>query len=95
MKTMIIAAITMMSVAAFADRYVTVTVCDRGESGQQCETVTYKERESTGVPASSYNPSNENEYQAPSEYGVPGFLTGDGQKGEHGNNPSNPNFEAP
>lgn len=94
MKTMIIAAITMMSVAAFADRYVTVTVCDRGESGQQCETVTYKERESTGVPASSYNPSNENEYQAPTEYGVPSWVP-TGSNGQHGNNPSNPTFEAP
>lgn len=95
MKSMLIAAITLASTVAFADRYVTVVVCDRGESGQQCETVTYKERPSTGVPADSYNPSNEYQYQPPTEYGIPSwFPTGD-QQGEHGNNPSNPNFEAP
>lgn len=94
MKSMIIAAITLASTVAFADRYVTVTVCDRGESGQQCETITYKERESTGVPASSYNPSNENEVQYPTEYGIPSWFP-TGSNGTHGNNPSNPTFEAP
>lgn len=94
MKAIIIAAITLASTAAFASHYVTVIVCDRGESGQQCEKVTYKVRESKGVPADPYNPSNENQYQPPSEYGVPGWVP-TGSNGQHGNNPSNPEFEAP
>ncbi|WP_409479528.1 hypothetical protein [Pseudobdellovibrio sp. HCB154] len=92
MKSMLIAAITLASTVAFADRYVTVTVCDRGESGQQCETVTYKERESTGVPADSYNPSNEYYPQPGTGYHT---RPSTGNQNNHGNNPSNPEFEAP
>lgn len=92
MKSMLIAAITLASTVAFADRYVTVTVCDRGESGQQCETVTYKQRDPKGVPVDPYNPSPENQYQPAPNAPTP---KPSGQKPQHGNNPSNPEFEAP
>lgn len=74
MKKLILAAITVASVSASASQYVTVTVCDRGETGQQCETITYKVRESQGVPAQPYNPSDEAQVQAPAKSGVPAWL---------------------
>lgn len=93
MKSMLIAAITLASTVAFADRYVTVTVCDRGESGQQCETVTYKQRESEGVPVDPYNPSPEHQHQAPKKHA--NLDPSKHYQNTHGNNPSNPDFEAP
>jgi len=100
MKKTLIAAITFATVAASATQLVTVEVCDRGESGQQCETISYVYRPSTGVPAESYNPSSEYMVRPATRYGVPGWLAGlnaafAGGNGQHGNNPSNPNFEAP
>lgn len=99
MKKMLLAAITFASVTASA-QYVTVTVCDRGETGQQCETITYEVRESEGVPAASHNPSDENQVQAPKKTGIPAWLRRlneafGGNRGSHGNNPSNPGYEAP
>lgn len=99
MKKAIIAGLTFATVAASAAQYVTVQVCDRGESGTQCETITYAVRPSTGVPQ-EFNPgSAEYAHQNPSAYGVPAWLAALNSMfangGQHGNNPSNPNFEAP
>lgn len=74
MKKMIVAMIAMVSLSAAA-KTVTVTVCDGGESGQECRTVTYEVRPSTGLPPSAddqcggdINPC------APAHYGIPGWL---------------------
>jgi hypothetical protein len=74
MKKLIVAAITMASVAASASQYVTVTVCDRGYTGSQCETITYKVKAGEGVPAESYNPSQEHNPTATGAVGVPAWL---------------------
>jgi hypothetical protein len=98
MKTMLIALVTMASVAATASQYVTVRVCDRGESGTQCETVTYAVRASDGVSEEASNSSSEHMVQAPARYGVPAWLRTLNRmhsRGHYGNNPSNPGFEAP
>ena len=74
MKKMILAVLTVASVSASASQLVTVTVCDRGETGQQCETISYNVRESQGVPAQPYNPSDEVQVQTPKTARVPAWL---------------------
>ncbi|OFZ28607.1 MAG: hypothetical protein A2622_05820 [Bdellovibrionales bacterium RIFCSPHIGHO2_01_FULL_40_29] len=43
MKKIVFAIIALVSISASA-KYITVEVCDRGESGDRCEMVTYKVR---------------------------------------------------
>lgn len=79
---------------------VTVEVCGLSEVGEGCQTVRYCHRPSTGVPPEPFNPSDEHMVRPAERYGIPAWLRAlnehfGGHRGEHGNNPSNPNWEAP
>jgi hypothetical protein len=76
MKKLFVALSLMFSTTAMAATYVTVEVCDGGESGTECRTVTYRQR-----PASKPElvkctvPHGEaGEVPCPTKYGVPGWL---------------------
>jgi hypothetical protein len=76
MKALMVALIASVSMNAFAGgRYVTVRVCDGGESGTECRTVTYKVRHGHGHAAGSYQEcSAEGTPCAPAHYGIPHWL---------------------
>lgn len=76
MKKLIFALIASVSISATAATYVTVDVCDGGESGTQCRTVTYKVRPaSTPVIEQCLVPAGEAGYvPCPTKYGVPSWL---------------------
>jgi hypothetical protein len=65
-----------MSSTAMASQYVTVTVCDGGESGTLCHKVTYKVRPaSKAEPVKCMVPFGEaGEVPCPTRYGVPKWL---------------------
>jgi hypothetical protein len=76
MKKLLVALSLVLSSSAMAAQYVTVEVCDGGESGTMCRTVTYRVR-----PASKPQVVKETcvvgeagEGPCPTAYGVPGWL---------------------
>lgn len=74
MKSVILATIVLASLSASA-AYVTVTVCNGGESGQQCNTITYKVRDAVPMaPAADQHLNSEDQVVAPTKYGVPTWL---------------------
>ncbi len=76
MKNVLFALVASFAINASAAQYVTVTVCDGGESGQQCREVTYKVRPpSAPVKEECTIPHGEAGTQpCPKKYGVPGWL---------------------
>ncbi len=76
MKSVILAIVAMASITATAAQYVTVEVCNRGETGDRCEMVTYKVRPAS--PATPYVetcPVGDVSYgPCPTVYGVPSWL---------------------
>jgi hypothetical protein len=79
MKNMIFALIASVSISASAAQYVTVEVCDGGESGTICRTVTYKVRPASApevvactVPAGEAGEAGEQ--PCPKVTGVPSWL---------------------
>lgn len=51
MKKVIAALVAFVAISASASTYVTVTDCNRGESGTLCEKITYKVRPASPVSA--------------------------------------------
>ena len=76
MKKLFFALLASVAVSASAAQYVTVTVCDGGESGTQCHKVTYKVRPpSAPVPYECTVPVGEAGYApCPTHYGVPHWM---------------------
>lgn len=76
MKKIVFALIAAVSISATASQYVTVQVCDGGESGTQCRTVTYKVRPASAprVVACTIPAGEAGEQPCPTNYGVPGWL---------------------
>lgn len=90
MKKMIVALIAMTALNASAT-YVTETVCNFGESGTECKTITYKVRPSEGLNLTPEQCGNGELYPCePKEYGVPSWMHSDGN-----NAPAWPGEEAP
>lgn len=73
MKSLVMAIVALASITASA-KYVTVRVCDGGESGQECRTVTYKVRAHKDVAAPVEICTQEGTPCVPAKYGVPGWL---------------------
>lgn len=75
MKKLIMAIVALTAMSASAE-YVTVTVCDGGESGTECRTVTYKVRPaSPAQPQVEQCPVGEAGYgPCPTNYGIPSWL---------------------
>ncbi len=73
MKSLVMAIVALASITASA-KYVTVRVCDSGESSQECRTVTYKVRAHKEVTAPVEICSAEGTQCVPSVYGVPAWL---------------------
>ncbi len=63
MKKIIFAIVAAASINVSAE-YVTVTVCDRGENGNRCETITYKKR-APSAPVPQVETCYEGENQRP------------------------------
>lgn len=76
MKKLLVALSLMLSSTAMAGQYVTVEVCDGGESGTMCRTVTYRVRPpSKPEVVKCMVPHGEaGEVPCPTKYGVPGWL---------------------
>ena len=75
MKSIIFAIVAAASISASA-KYVTVTVCDRGENQNRCETISYKVRApSAPTPFVEQCPVGDTGYGPCAKvYGVPTWL---------------------
>ena len=76
MKKLLVALSLVLSSSAMAAQYVTVEVCDGGESGTQCRTVTYRVRAPSKpeVVKETCSVGEAGEGPCPKVYGVPGWL---------------------
>ncbi|HRK09077.1 MAG TPA: hypothetical protein PLZ57_15015 [Pseudobdellovibrionaceae bacterium] len=76
MKKLLLAAVLGTSMNAFAAQYVTVEVCNGGESGQECRMVTYRVREASApvVEACTVAHGEAGTKPCPTVTGVPGWL---------------------
>ena len=76
MKKLLGALSLMVSSTAMAGQYVTVEVCNGGESGTQCSMVTYKVREASQpeMVKCVVSVGDGAEAPCPTAYGVPGWL---------------------
>lgn len=76
MKKLLVALALMASSTAMAGQYVTVKVCDGGESGTECRTVTYRVREPSKpqIVKETCSVGEAGEGPCPTKYGVPGWL---------------------
>lgn len=76
MKKLLVALSLMLSSTAMAGQYVTVEVCDGGESGTMCRTVTYRQRPASKpeIVKCTVPHGEAGEVPCPTKYGVPGWL---------------------
>ena len=76
MKKLLVALSLVLSSTAMASQYVTVEVCDGGESGTMCRTVTYRVRAPSKpeVVKETCMVGEAGEGPCPKVYGVPGWL---------------------
>lgn len=102
MKKILLAlvALSAISATATAHQLVTVQVCDRGESGTQCETIRYVYHPSAGIAPGASDSANEFMVRPAQRHGIPGWLAAlngaySSHSTGHGNNPSSRSFEAP
>ncbi len=79
MKKLFVALSLILSSTAMAGQYVTVNVCDGGESGVECRTVTYKVRPATATSKAQVEDckvlgGEAGSVPCASAYGVPAWL---------------------
>lgn len=74
MKTAILATVLFAGLSASASSYVTVTVCNGGEAGTECKTISYKVRADMPMATNDQHLNSEDQVQPAARYGVPGWL---------------------
>lgn len=74
MKKAILATVLFAGLNASA-AYVTVTVCNGGEAGTDCKTISYKVRAAIPMaPKADQHLGSEDQVQPATRYGIPGWL---------------------
>jgi hypothetical protein len=93
MKSVIVALVALTSINAFAG-YTTVTVCNGGESGQECSKVTYEVRRGKMVVAADQHLNSEAQVEVPAQSSS-AILQKIGKALSFGSSPAFPGTEAP